>query len=205
MGDRQTRGRLSSIDLLPEEAELIVAWAAEELADTKRTQIDIYAEFKDKLIDLQGEFELGFEIPSFSSFHRHSVRLSALTRRLQRMKAVASAIVEREDATSADDVTMAATLTIKTLILELAEKGGEAGFSPKDAKAMADALRSLAAAENVSTARRQKVEADLARMADNAETAIETVGKEAGLTKLTIAKIKREFLGVRDKPVDPSP
>jgi hypothetical protein len=199
MGDRQTRGRLSSIDLLPDEAELIVAWAADELAKTKRTQIDIYAEFKRQLIALQGELGLGFEIPSYSSFHRHSVRLSALTRRLQRMRAVASAIVERDDAGGVDDITNAATLTIKTLILELAEAGGEAGFTPKDAKAMADALRSLAAAENVSTTRRQRVEAEIAKMADNADQAIDTVGKEAGLSKDRIAQLKRDFLGVRDK------
>lgn len=204
MADRQTRGRLSSIDTLPDEAELIVAWAAEELAATKRTQIDIYAEFKQKLIAIQGEFGLAFDIPSYSSFHRHSVRLSALTRRLQRMRAVASAIVERDDAASADDITMAATLTIKTLILELAEAGGEAGFKPKDAKAMADALRSLSAAENVSTARRQKVEAQISRMAENADQAIETVGKEAGLSKDRIAQLKKEFLGVRDKPQAPA-
>lgn len=196
MAERTGRGRLSSIDLLPEEAEMIVAWAAEELADQKRTQLDIYAEFKTKLIALQGELGLGFDIPSFSSFHRHSVRLSALTRRLQRMRAMASAIVERDDGESADDVTKAATLTIKTLILELAEKGGEAGFSPKDAKAMADAMRSLAAAENLSTARRQKIEAEFATQAGQA---IEAAGKEAGLSADRIAQLRVDFLGIRPK------
>lgn len=39
------RGRLSSFDLLPPEAENIVAWAASELADREKTQTDIYAEF----------------------------------------------------------------------------------------------------------------------------------------------------------------
>ncbi len=37
------RGRLSSFDLLPKEADAIVAWAAGELADREKTQTDIYA------------------------------------------------------------------------------------------------------------------------------------------------------------------
>lgn len=197
MAERPGRGRLSSIDLLPEEAEEVVSWAAEELAARQRTQIDIYAEFKTRLIALQGQFGLGFDIPSFSSFNRHAVRLSSLSRRLQRMRAMASAIVERDDGESADDVTKAATLTLKTLILELAEHGGEAGYSPKDAKAMADAMRSLAAAENMSTDRRRKIEAEFA---DNASKAIEAAGREAGLSSDRIAQLRRDFLGVRDRP-----
>ena len=39
------RGRLSALDLMPPEAEGIVAWAAAELAGRDRTQTDIYAEF----------------------------------------------------------------------------------------------------------------------------------------------------------------
>ena len=42
------RGRLSAIDLLPAEAEDIVAWAAQELADRDRTQLDIYREFVER-------------------------------------------------------------------------------------------------------------------------------------------------------------
>ena len=42
------RGRLSSFDLLPTEADHIVAWAASELSDREKTQTDIYAEFVGK-------------------------------------------------------------------------------------------------------------------------------------------------------------
>ena len=43
------RGRLSKIDLMPEECDEIIAWAARELADRSRTQVDIYGEFVSKL------------------------------------------------------------------------------------------------------------------------------------------------------------
>ena len=59
------RGRLSGIDLLPAEADDIVVWANRELSKRERTQTDIYAEFRDKLIALQGEQGLAFDIPAF--------------------------------------------------------------------------------------------------------------------------------------------
>lgn len=192
-----SRGRLSSIDALPAECEDVVAWAARELAERSRTQTDIYAEFRTKLIALQGEQGLAFDIPAFSSFNRHSTRLSALNARLARGKALAKAIAERNDGESADDLTKAATLTIKVLILEMLEAKDEGGFDPKGAKAMADAVRSLAMAENVSSARRLKIEAELAAKSDQV---IETVAAEAGLSRERIDQLKRDFLGVRPVP-----
>ena len=49
MEKREGRGRLSSIELLPAEADEAVAWAAAELIDRTRTADDIHAEFNGKL------------------------------------------------------------------------------------------------------------------------------------------------------------
>jgi hypothetical protein len=191
-----SRPRPSAIDQLPDECEGIVAWAAQELAQSGRTQTDIYVDFRTKLIALQGELGVGFDIPSASSFNRHSLRLAGLTKRLQRSRMMADAIVERTDGENADNVTKAATLTLKTLILEMLEGAGEAGFSPKEAMAMAGAMRSLQIAENLSSTRRQKLEAEFSA---KAETVIETVSKELGLPAARIAQLRRDFLGVRPK------
>ena len=69
-GKPQGRGRLSAIDLLPAEAEGIVSWAAQELADRDRTQLDIYQDFVSQCEALMAEHrgELEFAIPSFSAF-----------------------------------------------------------------------------------------------------------------------------------------
>lgn len=61
----KARGRLSAIDLLPEECSDTISWASQALADRDRSQLDIYAEWKTKLIALQGEIGLDFDIPSF--------------------------------------------------------------------------------------------------------------------------------------------
>ena len=195
MADRRGRGRLNSIEQLPPEADPIIAWAAEQLRDRERTQQDIYAEFFDKLQQLQAEYhgELEFTVPSKSAFNRYSIKLAALTRRIEETRAIAGSIAERFDAKASDDLTVMAAETIKTLIFELLQSAGESGIDPKGAKSLADALRSASQAQNISTARRQKVETEFA---DKVGEAVEKVAKVKGLTSEAAEAIKSEILGV---------
>ncbi len=78
-------------------------------------------------------------------------------------------------------------------MFELVTAGGEAGFDPKAAKALADALFSATRAQGVSTNRRQKVEKEFA---DKVDQAVDTVAKAKGLTRDTVADIKSQILGV---------
>lgn len=198
MGDneqrRRGRGRLSAIDRLPEECDAAVAWAAQELSGRDRTQTEIYAEFREKLIAVQGGTGAGFDVPSFSAFNRYSLRLAAMTRRIEETRAIATTITERLDAGASDDLTVIAAEAIKTLIFEILQSAGEGGVSTKGAQELANALRAAAAAQSVSTARRQKVEAEFAEKVDEV---VETVGREAGLSAERVAQLRREFLGVR--------
>ncbi len=190
------RGRLSKIDLLPEECDEVVAWAAQELADRDRTQTEIYPEFKQKLIAIQGEHGIDFDIPSFTAFNRYSLKLSQLTRRIEQTREIAATISERMDAESSDDLTLIAAETIKTLVFEILSAKGEAGIDPKGAKALADALRSATLAQNVSTQRRKTIQQEYEA---KAEKAIERVAKEKGLSADTISQLRHDFLGVRPK------
>ncbi|MGM5088014.1 DUF3486 family protein [Rhizobium leguminosarum] len=199
------RGKLSAIDLLPDECEPIVSWAAHELANRDRTQLEIFAEFKTKLIALQGELGLAFDIPSFSAFNRYSIRLAMLSRRLEQTRDIAETLSQRMDAAGSDDLTLIAAEAIKTLIFEVLQSSGEAGISPKGAMELANALRAAAAAQASSSNRRLKLEAeDKARKAEadmkaNAERALDTLSKEPGISKEAIARARRDFLGVRPK------
>lgn len=194
MARRPGRGRLSAIELLPEECDDAVAWAAQELAARERTQLDIYAEFRKKLIAIQGETGAAFDVPSFSSFNRYSIKLAAMMRRIEETRSIATALTERLDAGSSDDLTVIAAEAIKTLIFEILQSAGDGGLSTKGAQELANALRAAAAAQSVSTARRQKVEAEFAEKVDEV---VEKVGAEAGLSDEAIAKLRRKFLGVR--------
>jgi hypothetical protein len=189
------RGRLNGLDRLPEEAGPIVAWANEQLREREKTQLEIYSEFFDKLQALQREShgELEFTIPSKSAFNRYSIKLAALSRRLDETRDIANQLAKSFDAESSDNLTILAAEAIKTLVFELVTAGGESGFDPKGAKAMADALRSASQAQTVSTTRRQRVEKEFAA---GAAAAVDKVAKAKGLTAETAEAIKAQILGV---------
>lgn len=199
------RPRPSAIDLLPEECEGIVAWAFQELANTRRSQVEIYAEFKQQLIALQGELGLGFDIPHFSSFNRHSMRLGRLSRKRVRAQEIAHAVASQTSDTDADEMTQATTLMLKTLLMEVIEGSLDKGVSFKEAKDAATAVRQLSLAETTSTSGRQKLQAEKkakqveADMKANAEKALDTLSREPGISKEAIARARRDFLGVRPK------
>ncbi|KGE00990.1 DUF3486 family protein [Rhizobium sp. YS-1r] len=190
------RGRLNLIELLPEPCAPVVAWAADELQKRDRTQTDIYEEFYAKLAAIQQEYrgELEFTIPSFSSFNRYSIKLATLTQRLNQTREIASTLAAKFDAGDSDNLTLIAAEAIKTLVFELVTNAGEAGFVPKDAMSLANALRAATQAQGVSTSRRQKVEKEFA---EKVESAVETVATAKGLTRQTVAEIKAQILGVR--------
>ncbi|MFC3074679.1 DUF3486 family protein [Shinella pollutisoli] len=199
------RGRLTAIDMLPDECDDIVAWAQQELAGRERSQVDIYGDFKEKLIALQGEQGLAFDIPSFSAFNRYSIRLAMLSRRLEQTREIAATLSDRMDAAGSDDLTLIAAEAIKTLIFEVLQSSGEAGISPKGAMELANALRAASAAQITSSNRRLKLEAAQkakqieADMKAKAEAALDLLESEPGVSKAAIKRAREKFLGVRPK------
>jgi hypothetical protein len=192
----QGRGRLSGIQLLPEPCAPVVAWAAEALQDTDRTQTDIYQEFVGRLETVLREHrgELEFTIPSFSAFNRYSLKLATLTSRLNQTRDIAKTLAGQFDVEDSDNLTLIAAEAIKTLVFELLTNKGEAGWAPKEAMAMANALRAAAQAQGVSSSRRQKIESEFK---DQAEKAVANVAKSRGLTAETTQEILSQILGVK--------
>ena len=114
---RRGRGQLSSIELLPDEADCAVAWAAEELNARERTQVDILTEFNERLA------ELNLGPISASAFGRHSMRLARLGRRRSDVREITKALSARLEPGEVDDLTIMTAETIKMLVFELLEDG----------------------------------------------------------------------------------
>lgn len=184
---RKGRGRLSSIDLLPPEAEQIVLWAFQELKDRDRTQVEIHAEFNEKLA------EIGAGPISASAFNRHSIGIAKMARRHEDARQMATALNERLDPNDADDLTIMAAETIKTLIFELLHN--DDGIDPKGALELARALNSTVAAQKVPLNRKRQ---QLEQFADQVDTALDKVATETGMGQERIAELRRDFLGLRD-------
>ncbi|KPU84430.1 hypothetical protein JI58_03930 [Marinosulfonomonas sp. PRT-SC04] len=188
MALRKGRGRLSSIDLLPETVDHIVLWAFQELKDRDRLQKDIHEEFNEKL----AEFDI--EPISLSAFNRHSIRLATMARRHEEVRAITSALAERLEPGQTDDLTIIAAETIKTLIFEMLEKGD--GITPKAAMELARALQSAVNSQKLSLDRKRVMQA---QFANQVEDAIDKVSSEKGLTAEQADFFRREVLGVKPK------
>ncbi len=186
------RGRLNSIQLLPEACGPTVAWALAEMNKLDRSLTDVYAEFKSKLEKVKDEYGLDFTIPSFSSFHRHSFNIAVATKRMAEAREITSSLFEQYDAEESDRLTIVATEAINTLVLEIYMAGG-GKIEAKEAQALANAMRAAAQAQNVSSDRRRKVEAEFAA---KAKEAVKTVQKAKGLSDEAASDILDKLLGV---------
>ncbi|TXN71642.1 phage protein Gp27 family protein [Methylobacterium sp. WL6] len=192
------RRRLSSIDMLPEEAADDIVWATQQLAGRERTQADILDELNERLT------VKGLETISKSAFSRHSVNRAAAQRRMQEARAMFAGISSEFTAADVDENTVILGEFIKTLIIELVGDG--AGVKkPKDAMELAKAFQATVSAQKISTDRRQKVEAEIqAKLAKATDAAIDVVAQEKGLTTDTVRGIKERILGLRlPKPAGP--
>lgn len=189
------RGWLSSIELMPSECDGIIAWAAQELSNRERTQTDIYAEFVTRCEKLMAEHrgELEFRIPAFASFNRYAVRMARLTRRLDQTRAIVAQLAEKFDPADADNLTVMAAETLKALVLNMLAEADEDTIDAKSVMQLATALRQAMAAQSVSTDRRLKEEAQMAKKVD---AAVDAVAKAKGLTAETAEAIKAQILGV---------
>lgn len=190
MTGRQTRGRgwLSSIEMLPDEAQSDILWANEELRKRERLQKDILAEFNARIADR------GIAPISVGAFSRYSTQLALTTRRIEDTHRIVAALGKRLDKEASDDLTILVAELGKTLVFELLQGAGEAGFTPKDAKELAMAARSFAQAQKVSTDRVLKLEKDLTQ---KVEEVTDMVARETGLSAERAAEIRNQVLGVR--------
>lgn len=188
---RKGRGRLSAIELLPAEADDVVFWAAKELKAREREQQDIHREFNERLAAL----DLDIEPISKSSFNRHSMKMAEIARRVENTRDITAVLTEKLQPGQEDDLTIMTAELIKTLVFELLQNAGEAGYSPKQTMEMAAAIKSAASAQHISSARRQKLDQEQAQKVD--ETLDQVAKLQPGLTPERAAQIRRDVLGVK--------
>jgi hypothetical protein len=199
------RGRLSSIELLGEDYDDIIAWAAGELRERRQLQVDILGEFNRRLAARAEEIgDDQFETVSKSAFGRYSMRQAQLIRRLDQTREISRVLADRLQAGETDNRTIVLAEMIKSAVFEALDDAGESGLAMKDLKAAGDALKAVAAAQKVSSDRRAKLEAAAAEAAARAAAsvveAVTAKAVEAGLSVEAVDQLKRDFLGVRLKP-----
>jgi hypothetical protein len=184
---REGRGRLSSLDLLPEDAEADIVWALEQLRERTMPQIAILDEFNARLADR------GIAKVSKSAFSRWSLRKARQFQRLDEVRAITSDVATALGTHGADQVTVAIGEMVKAAIFESLEGTND----PKSILELSRALSSVVTAQKTSADHRRKLEE---RIAETVERAADTAGeaaREAGLPADRVAQIRRDVLGVR--------
>ncbi|MCK9549617.1 phage protein Gp27 family protein [Aquamicrobium sp.] len=162
--ERKGRGRLSSIDLLPEEAEPDVVWAAEELRQGKRLQIDILAEFNARLADR------GIGPISPSAFGRYSVRKAEQFREMDEIRRISAELSSSLGTGGADELTLAVSAMVKKAAYKMLE-GGK--LDPKSVMELARAVQSAASAAKMSAEHRRRLEDEFRTRFEKAVDAVE--------------------------------
>ena len=184
----RSRGRLSSIDLLPVEAEEDVTWAFTELRERKKTQGDILDSLNIRLA------VKGLGPISASAFNRAAVRTARMAHRLGEVREIAATLAAKFEDGGDEQLTLLTSETIKTMVFEILENAGEMPANGKTAEMMANfalALKSAEQAKKVTADTRKVIEANFKK---KAEAAIEGAG-EKGLTKEAQEGLKKFLFG----------
>lgn len=184
---RDGRGRLSSLDLVPDEAQDDIAWAMAELNQRQRTQADILFELNDRLA------VKGVDPISKSAFNRRAVRVANAARRISESRALFEGIAPQFTAEKIDETNIVLGELIKILIAEMLDADAKT-FTPKASMEMARAYLATIQGQKLSAERRSKLEAQFREKTDKA---IGAVAREAGLSAERIEQIRRDVLGVR--------
>lgn len=189
-GAPRGRGRLSSLDLLPIEAEDDVVWAFGELRKRKLTQEDILEQ-----LNLRLKLK-GLEQISRSAFNRAAVRTARMAHRLGEVREIAAALTDKFEDGSNEQLTMLAAETIKTMVFEMLENAGKLRAEPLTAEMMANFAMAIK-----TSVQAKKVEADMAIVIEKnfkkkAEEAIDRAGAAKGLTPEMREAFRRELFGI---------
>ena len=184
---REGRGRLSSIDLLPDECEPDIVWALEQLRERAMPQNAIVDEFNARLADR------GIAKVSKSAFSRWSVRKAIQFRRLDEVRAITGDIVTGLGTDGPDQVTVAVAEMLKVAIYESLE----GALSTKQIMELSRALGSAVAAQKGSADHRRKLEEQANAKVVEAAEKVGDIAREAGLSADRVAQIRRDVLGVR--------
>ena len=202
---RSKRGRLSTIDTLPEECDEDIVWANEQLRDRKMPQTEIHRQFNARLADK------GIKGISVGAFSRHSMRLATEIRKMEASRRITDVVLARLAPGERTDGMIAATELLKYRILEMVMAEEQPDPKLLNVASLALARLSSTAAREVDAKRQEKAEqreeearlaqeaadrAAAAKAAEQADQAVTQIATEAGLGADRLRDLRRGLLGL---------
>jgi Protein of unknown function (DUF3486) len=182
---REGRGRLSSIDQLPDACEPDIVWALEQLEARKAHSNAILKEFNARIAD-KGAGKI-----SPQAWNRWSIRKALQLRRMQEGRAIMSGIHGALPTDNAnDEITLVLGEMIKLAVFEQLEAGTR-GENRLDEKQLGNLSRTLrhAVKAQVDTLEFRQAKADFEERMKKTAEAVESLGKNGLVGAATLEKI----------------
>ena len=177
------RHQLSSVDLLPPEADVEVSWAIQEIEAGGRLDIDILAEFNARLADR------GIGPISKSAFGRYALKKREALSELAEVREIANAVTTALGPGDDDAVTRLIAQQLKARVYGILRKRDD--LDARGAKDIGQALQAIANAEQRSSARKDKLEEKVQqRMEKAVEEGVAAVARAKGMSADTAEAIK---------------
>jgi hypothetical protein len=186
---REGRGRLSSIDMLPEEAEPDVVWALEQLRERSMPGNAILEEFNKRLADR------GIGSVSKSAWSRYAVRKAIQFRKLDEVQRMSGELVASLGTDGPDQVTVAVAEMLKLAAFQRLEEGET---STKGIMELARALSSAVGAQKTSAEHRRKLEEDVRAKVDKAIDKAEAANDSPDAAAV-LKRIREDVYGIFDR------
>lgn len=187
--DRSGRGRLSSLDLLPDEAQDDLLWAMSELNQRKRSQADILFELNDRL-EVKGIAPI-----SRAAFNRKSTTLAARAMQMEERRHVYAGFAERltPEEVGKNDLVLGEFLKLLIDHLSLGE-----ALDSKNAMELARAYKDTIVAQRHSAEHQKKAEEKANEKLSKVMDAAEAIAKQDGkpFDKLGALMLIREAHGI---------
>lgn len=178
--DRDGRGRLSSIEQLPDDAEPDIIWANEQLRARSLPANAILEQFNARLADR------GIGSVSKSAWGRYSVRKAIQFRKHDEARRMSAELVAQLGAQGTDEVTVMVAELIKVAMYEALEQGQ---LGTKSIMELARGLSSVVSAQKTSADHRRRLQEEVEARLRKAAEAVADMGASAGVAEDTLAKI----------------
>ncbi|MEP0409171.1 MAG: DUF3486 family protein, partial [Roseibium sp.] len=180
------RGRLSTLEMLPEEADGDLVWLHEELRDGNRPQVAILKDFNARLADH------GIGPISKGAFSRYSVRKAREWREYDERLRLSRALVETMGPDGADKMTVAVAERLKMAVDRVLSEGN---LTAKEIATLARANRAAVSAQKEAIDLRRSLEEEQARKLAEVADAVQQVAEKAGISEETMKEINRRIVG----------
>ena len=194
---REGRGRLSSFDMLPPEAEEDQVWALAQLRERSMPQNVIFEEFNERLADK------GIRRISRSAFNRKAVRYAIQFRRQDEGREIMRELVQTLNLEDADNTLIAVTELLKLAVFERLEDGDS---DPQTLMLLGRAVTSASAARKLSAEdrmKREKADEDrkvrVGKALDETGKKLKDDPKFAADPAAVLQKIREDVYGIFDR------